>query len=475
MSRWWWWQKHPPACTCVQCNERRLRRIGRRPSHPEFSDTAQSAYRIQRSGLRRSIRRLWGLLSSTLLVALGLMVLASAGLLTLHLSRGAEFDTGIPMVVEDYRVVLNCPGELDVIRSFVDRSPAEADIEHLGDDWVELVCQGALVEAGGSAANAAPEPKSGPFATPSPAVAVALPTPPRPPSQARSSRTSVPTSATLPVVPATTTETELPAATSPAARTALEEQLPRTVFEEFEASFYSGCLEPPLNRLAIARQWSARGPDTLRFIPPNGSYFLVLTGEPSGSGWRFDSTLEDSRGRRHQSLHIDGVVPDDLTDAQKWCSQGSGVTLAHIVEVDAANVAWTVYLIEEGPGEELPRQVLTALTGYYGSCPPMPAIDRLEAQVIAWSSEARIGDLIAFVSKPPHYFLAVQFQPSETSWYFRSVDVRGDWRTEGPRVQSDTRSTIDFTAICPTSPSSHHLDMDWSGGEWVLYLITVAE
>ena len=74
-----------------------------------------------------------------------------------------------------------------------------------------------------------------------------------------------------------------------------------------------------------------------------------------------------------------------------------------------------------------------------------------------------------------HYFLGVDFQPTETGWYFRSVDVRGDWRTEGPKVQSDARSTIDFTAICPASPSSHHLEVDWSGGEWVLYLITVAE
>ena len=109
---------------------------------------AQSAYRKQRSRLRRSIRRVWWLVSRTLLVALGLVVLASGGLLALHLSRGAEFDTGIAMVVEDYRVVLNCPGELDVIRSFVDRSPTEADIEHLGDGWAELICQGALVEVG---------------------------------------------------------------------------------------------------------------------------------------------------------------------------------------------------------------------------------------------------------------------------------------------------------------------------------------
>ena len=105
----------------------------------------------------------------------------------------------------------------------------------------------------------------------------------------------------------------------------------------------------------------------------------------------------------------------------------------------------------------------------------MPPIDRLEAQVIAWSSETSIGDLIAFTGKSPRYFLGLDFQPTETGWHFRSVDVRGDWRTEGPRVQSDTRSTIDFTAICPTSSSSHHLEVEWSGGEWALYLITLAQ
>ena len=163
-----------------------------------------------------------------------------------------------------------------------------------------------------------------------------------------------------------------------------------------------------------------------------------------------------------------------MTDAQEWCTQGFGVKLPNILEIESVDVLWTAYLIEDGSGEELPRDVQTALTGYYGVCPPRPAIDALEFEIIGISWETGPGDVIAFTGKPPHYFLGVQFQPAETGWYFRSVDVRGDWRTEGPRVESGTRSTIDFTAICPSSPSSHHLEVEWAGGDWVLYLITVS-
>ena len=105
----------------------------------------------------------------------------------------------------------------------------------------------------------------------------------------------------------------------------------------------------------------------------------------------------------------------------------------------------------------------------------MPPIDSLEYRVIGRSSETGIGDLIVFTGKPPHYFLGVYLQPTETDWHFRSVNVSGDWRSEGPRVKSDTGSMIDFTAICPASSSTHHLEVEWSGGEWTLYLITVAE
>ena len=138
----------------------------------------------------------------------------------------------------------------------------------------------------------------------------------------------------------------------------LAEMLPRDVFEQFEDDFYGGCSEPPFDRLRISASWSAEGERDIEFRPPRGSYFLVLRANPSGKAWRFDSVLESARGRRHQSLHVDSTAPDELTDAQQWCSTGSGITVPDVLHVDSQNIAWTVYLVTPDGTDPLPREVL---------------------------------------------------------------------------------------------------------------------
>ena len=131
--------------------------------------------------------------------------------------------------------------------------------------------------------------------------------------------------------------------------------LPRDVFEQFEDDFYGGCSEPPFDRLRISASWSAEGERDIEFRPPRGSYFLVLRANPSGKAWRFDSVLESARGRRHQSLHVDSTAPDELTDAQQWCSTGSGITVPDVLHVDSQNIAWTVYLVTPDGTDPRPR------------------------------------------------------------------------------------------------------------------------
>jgi len=251
--------------------------------------------------------------------------------------------------------------------------------------------------------------------------------------------------------------------------------LPRDVYESFVDAFYGGCSEPPFEDLRVLGKWPGEEDTQIRFTPPRGTYFLAVVGSPLGSTWHFDSVLETSRGKKSQSLHIDSTVPDELTDAQEWCTTGYGITTADYLQVDAANVAWTVYLVAPNGTEALPDTVVGALSGYYGVCPALPAIVELEATVVGTSAEGGTSRSIQFTGSAPHYFLGVRFEPNQEKWYFRSVNVRGDWKAAGPSVSSKSGERIDFTAICPQTSSPHHLDVEPEGGSWTVFLITVSQ
>ena len=454
--------------------------MARRGQSPRESDEeirrALKRFRQPRTweSVRRWIRGTGPAISTLVKIAAVSGILLTAGLVAFHLYRGASFGTSFRMAIDDYRVAVECRNESDVILDFVNRSIVEADeiglAERLGDNWIEEVCQGAL-KGSKSDLQAASGPTTGNDSTAQKAVTpVVLPT------------VSIPqTPVVLPTVSMPQTPVVLPTVSIPqltglipSSRTKLEAQLLRSVFEELESNFYGGCAEPPNDRLRISKTWSGSGVDEIEFVPPSGTYFLVLAGQPRDSQWHFDSTLETSTGRRHQSLHIDSSVPDDVTDAQEWCTEGFGITVPDLLHIDAQNLGWKVYLVREGIGEELPRTVASALTGYYGLCPPTPPIESLQAQVIGRSSGGSIKDSLSFVGSAPHYFLGIDFKPTEDHWYFRSVNVSGDWESAGPRVSSTSGETIDFTATCPSSSRPHHLDLEAMGGEWVMYLFTVS-
>ncbi len=128
--------------------------------------------------------------------------------------------------------------------------------------------------------------------------------------------------------------------------TRLQSQLPREVYEEFVDSFYGGCVKPSFDGLGIAASWSRAGSGQFEFTPPVGTYFLVLIASPSSlASWRFDSVLEGQRGCRFQSLQLDSTVPDELSDAQRWCAVGGGVRVPNVLHVQTSGLSWTVHLV----------------------------------------------------------------------------------------------------------------------------------
>ena len=260
-----------------------------------------------------------------------------------------------------------------------------------------------------------------------------------------------------------------PGGTLGAAGVILEEQLPRDVFEEFHDGFYGTCTEPPFEELRLVNSWSGDSGDRIEFTPPHGTYFLAVIGNPLEASWHFDSVLERSLGRKFQSLRIDSTVPEELSDAQEWCSAGFGIAVPRELHINAINVSWGVFLIAPEGATALPRGVARALDGYYGICPERSPIEDLEVTVLGnGESDASME----FVGRPPHYYLGVHFEPTLKVWSFRSVNVSGNWRAAGPAVSSASGELIDFTATCPSSPGLHHLEIESQGGRWVVYLIT---
>ena len=318
--------------------------------------------------------------------------------------------------------------------------------------WVRATLCAVILLLSGAACDLLEEGKS----TPNLSTASALtPTPAGFPTQVRN---SMPSPTVLPTP-------------EPTVASRLEDQLPRTVFEAFHDSFYSGCSEPPFEELSVAQTWSGEGDSLLEFLPPDGTYFLVVDTVPLAAEWSFDSVVETAEGRRSRSLSVTSVVPDVATDAQEWCTESFGAKATQTFEVTATNLTWTLYLITTNGGRELPKTVAGALSGYYGDCPALPAIRRLEVGG-TWTSSEEAGERsLEFNSTPPFYFLGVHFDPEDSDWSFQSTDVSGDWRSAGPAVNSLSRQVTDFSAICPQSSSPHHLEVVSAGGSWTVFLI----
>ncbi len=253
----------------------------------------------------------------------------------------------------------------------------------------------------------------------------------------------------------------------------LQAELPRNVWEKFYAAFYDECPKPQFDSLKVMKTWTNTGNSEVEFTLASETYFLAVGISPTDPIWEFDSVLDTSTGKRFQSLHLDSTVPDDVVDAQAWCQSGFGIALPDVLHIESRGLRWTLYLVSSAGLEPLPRPVAGALAGFYGVCPPMPSIEEFRV-VETWTSQLGItGRSLEFIGSPPHFILGVKFKPEVNDWYFRSVNISGDWRSLGPNVSSSSGETINFTATCPSTSSPHHLDVEADGGSWSVYLIGV--
>ncbi|MDO8531354.1 MAG: hypothetical protein Q7T26_04170 [Dehalococcoidia bacterium] len=253
----------------------------------------------------------------------------------------------------------------------------------------------------------------------------------------------------------------------------LRSELPRDVYEQFYNDFYAGCVDPPRDKLGVAKTWSGTGNSTVIIPPQFGTYFLVLIANPSSSGWRFDSVLDTGSSGKKQSLRVSSTAPTVLTDSQEWCTMGAGVPRPYALEIQSQNLAWTVHLVTSGGQSVLSKAVNDSLSGYYGVCPAVPPVGSLGV-LRTWSStQGNMQQSIEFAGGPPFYFLGVRFEPLQKEWSFESTEINGNRRVAGPKVSYQTGERVNFTATCPDGPGLGHLDIQSQGGDWTIYLIGV--
>ena len=292
---------------------------------------------------------------------------------------------------------------------------------------------------------------------------------PRPGSTA----TSMATPTATPKPAPTGTLKPTPTATRPPV--VLKEQLPRDVYQQFHNDWYaSGCGQPPLERLGIARQWSGTEPGQVDLSVPKGTYFLVVQVSPNSTEWSLNSVYR-AGGRRWESLRLSSAVPEDLAAAQKWCSSWAMVQPVNQLQIDATGVEWTLSLVTEGGRIPISTELrmVEALTGYYGVCPPDPPEESLRV-VESWSSgEFGATTEIEYTTLVPFTYLLLTFDPNAKEWWFDSVDRSGDWTSQGPAVSSASGRTMDTTSLCPESHSLHTLEVESSGGDWTIWLVGV--
>ena len=136
----WYYGGHPPTCTCVRCNLKRLGRL-------QFGASTPTHRSSRRQRALRRPRRLWSAALRVVGLAAAVLALLTAGLAGFHWYKGASFESGFRMTIGDYRVAAQCR-EPHVILDFIDRSALESGAialaKRLGANWVDEVCNGAL-------------------------------------------------------------------------------------------------------------------------------------------------------------------------------------------------------------------------------------------------------------------------------------------------------------------------------------------
>lgn len=146
-DEWYRADEHPAACTCVSCNEKRLRRLrgGRRStgildSGPPPKYSSAQRYDVK-SGSGIPFKKISIYL---LIVSIGALI----GLIALHMSRGAETSEAVYMMIEDVRVAATCPGNGAIVWIFIMRpdsaSMAAGKSGNLGTRIIEEICQDRL-------------------------------------------------------------------------------------------------------------------------------------------------------------------------------------------------------------------------------------------------------------------------------------------------------------------------------------------
>ena len=143
---------HPPACTCVDCTQERLRKVqesalvsetARRPldRRPAASAGWRRSSRLRPSFPRNLRRRVMRLSYGTLVV----LISVYAFLVVIHLINGLSFPQSFKGGFQDYRMALECPSKPSAIWAFVSRS----QLEHVvfqwslaaGEDTYGVICQ----------------------------------------------------------------------------------------------------------------------------------------------------------------------------------------------------------------------------------------------------------------------------------------------------------------------------------------------
>ena len=138
----WYRDAHPPACTCVACNDRRLSRHNRPTQR-------RSGYSPRRTYSNPYRKPNW--LKRILLTSILLLVVAWSGLVALHYSNDAIFSDAVAMTGDDARVIMSCTEDIDAITNFIvrdDTTPLTTGLQgDSSDRVVNEICKGDIVSA----------------------------------------------------------------------------------------------------------------------------------------------------------------------------------------------------------------------------------------------------------------------------------------------------------------------------------------
>lgn len=141
----WYRGSHPPACTCVACNDRRLGRLNRPPRRQE----RQEGFSPRRPSSNRYRKPNW--FKRILVTSILLLLAVWSGLTVLHYGKGAIFSHAVAMTGDDVRVIVSCTEDVGAIANFITRdetTPLTAGLQ--GDSKTSVVnevCRGDLVSA----------------------------------------------------------------------------------------------------------------------------------------------------------------------------------------------------------------------------------------------------------------------------------------------------------------------------------------